>query len=115
MQLAAIVLAIAALGGATLATIRLLGSPYPPKWMAIGHGAVAIAGLALLAYAAATTVLPGLAKIAGVVLLLAAAGGTTLFVGFHLRQRPLPIPIVIAHGLIAATGLGLLIAAIWQT
>jgi hypothetical protein len=31
---------------------------------------------------------------------LAALGGSVLFFGFHLQERPLPIPLVIGHGLI---------------
>ena len=58
MQLAAIVLAVAAVGGATLATIRLRGALRPPTWMALGHGAVAATGLVLLIHAAVTTGLP---------------------------------------------------------
>ena len=58
MQWAAIVLAVAAVGGATLATIRLRGGLRPPTWMALGHGAVAATGLVLLIYAAVTTGLP---------------------------------------------------------
>jgi hypothetical protein len=44
-----------------------------------------------------------------VILILAALGGATLFLGFHLRNKPLPMPFVIGHGLIAATGFALLL------
>ena len=115
MQLAAIVLAIAAAGGATLAAIRLRGAPRPPTWMALGHGAVAATGLGLLIYAAATTGLPPLAQFALGLLVLAAAGGATLFVGFHLRDKALPIPLVIGHGLLAVTALVLLVLEILRT
>ncbi|MBI2826512.1 MAG: hypothetical protein HYX69_17690 [Planctomycetia bacterium] len=115
MQWAAFVLAIAAAGGATLATIRLRGAPRPPTWMALGHGAVAATGLGLLIYAAATTGLPPLAYLALGLLVLAAAGGATLFVGFHLKERALPVPFVIGHGLIAATALVLLVVAIFRS
>jgi hypothetical protein len=112
MQAAAIVLGLAALGGLTLAVIRLMGSPRPPTWMALGHGAVAATGLGLLVYAAIDTGIPQLAQIALGVIVLAALGGTTIFLGFHMRGRPLPIPLVVGHGLIAATGYVLLLVTI---
>src|ERR671920_13284 len=101
MQIAAILFALAALGGATLAGIRLSGRPRPPTWLALGHGAVAATGLALLIYAAATAGSPTLVWVAVGGFVLAALGGGVLFVGFHLRGRALPIVLVIAHGLIA--------------
>jgi hypothetical protein len=114
MQTAAIVLGLAALGGLALATIRLNGTPRPPTWMAIGHGIVAAIGLILLGYAAATDGIPQLAQIALGVLVLAAVGGATIFLGFHMRQRPLPIPFVLGHGLTAIVGFVLLLFAIFR-
>src|SRR4051812_36932345 len=115
MQIAAIVLALAALGGLTLAGIRLSGKPRPQTWMAVGHGLVAATGLGFLIYAEATGSVPQLAQVALGVLILAALGGAAIFVGFHLREQPLPIPLVIGHGLIAATGYALLLASIFAT
>jgi hypothetical protein len=115
MEWAAIVLSLAALGGLVLAGIRLSGRPYPPTWLALGHGGIAATGLCLLIYAA--TVSPGipqLAQIALGVLILAAIGGATLFLGFHLRGKPLPIPIVLGHGLTALTGLVLLLLTLFR-
>jgi hypothetical protein len=114
MQTAAIVLGLAALGGLTLAIIRLSGKPYPPTWMALGHGAVAATGVGLLGYAAYDTGIPSLAHYALGIFLLAALGGLTLFLGFHMRQKALPIPFVIGHGLIAATGYGMLLVTIFR-
>jgi len=56
-----------------------------------------------------------MAQIALGLFVLAAAGGATLFVGFHLRELPLPIPLVIAHGLIAIAGVILLLITVLQT
>jgi hypothetical protein len=114
MQIAAVLFALAALGGVTLTAIRLSGKPQPPLWMALGHGAVAAAALATLGYAAATTTLPTLAQIALGVFILAALGGATIFGLFHLRNKPLPIPLVLAHGAIAIAGFVLLLMAIFQ-
>lgn len=114
MVVAAIVLGVAAVGGLTLAVIRLSGTPLPPLWMALGHGVVAASGLGLLIYAAVTSGIPQLAQIALGVLVLAALGGATLFIGFHLQKRALPIPLVIGHGLIAVTGYVLLLATLFR-
>jgi hypothetical protein len=114
MQAAAIVLVLAALGGLTLAVIRLRGAPWPPTWMAVGHGAVAATGVGILIYAAVTTGIPWLAQIALGIFILAALGGAVLFLGFHRAGKPLPIPLVIGHGLIAATGLVLLLVSLFR-
>jgi hypothetical protein len=114
MELAAIILGVAALGGLALAGMRLSGTPRPPTWMALGHGVVAAAGLGLLIYAAISPGIPGLAQVALGVLVLAALGGATLFLGFHLQGKPLPIPIVLGHGLTAIVGYVLLLATIFR-
>jgi hypothetical protein len=114
MNTAAIVLAVAALGGLAVAGIRLSGTPRPPTWMAVGHGLVAATGLGLLIYAAMSgSGIPSLAQVALGVLIVAALGGAGIFLGFHLRERPLPIPLVIGHGLIAAIGYVLLLVSIF--
>ena len=112
MEAAAGVLVVAALGGVTLLIVRLRGTPRPPTWMAVGHGAVAATGLALLIYAAVESGLPGLAQVALAVLVLAALGGAGIFLVFHLRERALPIPLIVGHGLTALTGLVLLLIAL---
>jgi len=113
MQTAAIVLALAAVGGLTLAVIRLRGAPWPPLWMALGHGAVAAAGVGILIYEALATGIPTLAQVALGIFILAALGGAVLLLGFHLRSKALPIPFVIGHGLIAATGFVLLLLSVF--
>jgi hypothetical protein len=114
MQLAAILFAVAAVGGLTLAGIRLSGIPRPPTWMALGHGAVAAAALGSLIYAAMTQTLPTLALASLGGFILAAAGGAVIFLGFHLRGKPLPIPLVLGHGALAVISFLLLLAAIFQ-
>lgn len=113
MQWAAIILALAALGGITLAGIRLSGVPRPPTWIALGHGAIAATGLGFLAYDVFSTTVPPLAQVSLGVLVLAALGGFALFGGFHLREKPLPIPLVIVHGIAAVTGYVLLLIAMY--
>ncbi len=113
METATIVLTIAALGGLGMTTMRLFGIPRPPTWVALGHGAIAVTGLVLLIYAAATTGIPPMAQFALGMFVLAAAGGVTLFLGFHLREKVLPIPLVLGHGLLALTAVILLVIATW--
>jgi hypothetical protein len=114
MQLAAVFFALAALGGLTLASIRLSGTPRPPTWLALGHGAIAAAGLITLIYAAVTQPLPTVALAALGCFVLAAAGGATIFTLFHLRGKPLPIPLVLGHGAVALTAFVLLLIGIFQ-
>ena len=114
MQIAAVLFAFAALGGLTMAGIRLKGTPLPPTWLALGHGAIAATGLGVLIYTAATQSLPTLALAALCGFVLAALGGATIFVGFHLKGKPLPIPFVLGHGALAVTAFVLLLLAIYR-
>src|SRR6476646_9223835 len=113
MSAAAVLFAFAALGGLTLAAIRISGKPRPPTWLALGHGGIAAAGLATLGSAAATGTLPTLAYFSLGAFVLAALGGGTIFVLFHLREKPLPIPLIFAHGTLAVTAFVLLLVAIF--
>jgi len=114
MNWAAIVLSLAALGGLTMLAIRLSGAPRPPTWLALGHGAIAATGVALLAYAAVDPGIPTLALVALGLFVLAAVGGVTIFAVFHLKQLALPIFTVVCHGLVALAGLGLLWYSIYS-
>lgn len=109
MQLAAIILGAAALGGIIMAGIRLSGKPLPPTWLAVVHGLAAATGVGVLAYHAATTGLPDKANYALGVFVLAAVGGLVMFFGYHQRGRPLPVAFVLVHGLIAIAGYVLLL------
>jgi len=113
MQLAAILLSLAALGGVAMVVIRLRGAPLPPIGLATGHGTIAAIGVIVLAYHAYTPGIPQLAQIALGIFVLAALGGLTLFTMFHLKGRALPIPLVLGHGLLALTGLGLLLYTLY--
>jgi hypothetical protein len=104
-----IVLTLAALGGITMVFIRLGGAPRPPTWMALGHGLIAIVGVAILASAAMRTGVPQMEQIALWLFALAALGGTAIFAMFHLPGKALPIPLILGHGLIALVALTLLL------
>jgi hypothetical protein len=104
-----IVLTLAALGGLTMVLIRLSGAPRPPTWLAIGHGLIALVGLGLLVNAAMQTTIPQMEQVSLGLFVLAALGGAAIFGLFHLRDKALPIPLILGHGLIALIALALLI------
>jgi hypothetical protein len=67
----------------------------------------------VLGYNAYTPGIPQLAQIALGIFVLAALGGVGLFTMFHSKGRRLPIPFMLGHGLLALTGLGLLLYALY--
>lgn len=111
MTIAAILFAIAALGGVIMALIRFSGHPYPPMALAIIHGLFAAAGLIALimvVFGGGMTLLP---KIALVLFIGAAIGGFAML-SSHLKSQPLPISYVVIHGLVAVIAFVLLIVSI---
>jgi hypothetical protein len=115
LRTAVVLLAIAALGGVTMALIRLRGADRPPSSFAMAHGLLAAAALTLLLYSWFTVGIPQLAQAATVVLGLAALGGTYVNLRFHSQMLPLPIPLMIGHALLAVAGFTLLLVAVIQT
>jgi hypothetical protein len=115
MLTAAILFTLTALGGATAASFPLRKIPRPPTWLALGHGIAAIASFAALGYAALERKLTSLEQLAAGALGLAALGGLTLFLAFHLRGKPLPILIVITHGILAVAGVALLWFSVYRS
>jgi hypothetical protein len=92
--------AIAALGGATLAYMRFTNKTITVP-LALVHGIFAALGLVLLIIGFMHMGGKGIAA-ALIIFLVAAVGGFTLF-SFQLRSRPLPIPLVLIHGIAAVT------------
>jgi hypothetical protein len=97
---------IAAACGATLAYLRIVKKDVSMP-LALVHGLFASTGLVLLILALSQTGGSGL-TIALVVFVLAALGGFTLF-SYHLRTRPMPVPLVIVHGAAAITAFVILL------
>ena len=111
MIIAAVLFAIAALGGVIMALIRFSGRDYPPVALAVIHGLFAAAGLITLIIAA---IAPGVALSIRIALLLflgAAIGGFSL-VYYHAKRRPLPISYVVVHGFVAVIAFVILIVGI---
>lgn len=113
LQTAAVLFALAALGGMLMAGIRFSGRPRPPSWLAMGHGFIAAAGLTLLIYTELTVGMPVLAELALGLFIIAAIGGAVMNLMFHNRQLPLPIPLMIAHAGLAAAAFILLLLGIY--
>jgi hypothetical protein len=110
MLIAAIVLfGIAALGGTVLAKQAKSGKP--STGLAVGHGALAAAGLVILLVAFARGDAGGLVTAALVLFVGAALGGFFLF-SLHLRNQPLPQGLIAGHALAAIAGLVLLLVAL---
>jgi hypothetical protein len=93
--IALIVFGVAAIGGAILAYMRIVKKDVSMP-LAIVHGIAAASGLVLLILGVMNMGSTG-SKASLAIFLLAALGGFTLF-SFHLRSRPLPVPLVFIHG-----------------
>ena len=111
MKTASVLLAIAALGGLTLAVISF--KKQPPPSLAMLHGLLAGAAVTLLLYAYFTVGLPTLACWALLLFLLAALGGVYLNLGFHMKNLALPKGIIAAHAVLAVAGFCMLLLAAW--
>jgi hypothetical protein len=101
---AAVLFAITALGGIYLASLHFQGKALP-MGIALLHGLLAASGLGLLV-ASALQVPYGMPVMIGWsigLFVVAALGGVVLF-SFHLRGKRLPSPLVLVHGLVAASG-----------
>jgi len=112
MNTAAILFAIAALGGIIMAMIRLSGRDHPPMWIAIIHGLFAAAGLVMLLTVVFGTAAARSIQIALLLFVVAALVGFALFY-HHLKGRPLPIPTMVIHALIAVVAFIILIVVLF--
>ena len=112
MTIAAILLAIAAAGGAVMAAMRFGGRELPPMALAVVHGLFAAAGLVALLVAVVGTGASWVAMAAAAGFVIAALGGFMLF-AHHLRGKALPINYVVIHGAGAVVSFVILLAAIF--
>jgi hypothetical protein len=112
MKTAAVLLALAALGGLTMAVVRFRGADRPPSSIAMAHGLLAAAALTLLIYAAAVARLPALGLVALVILIIVALVGVALNLMYHVKLLPLPKPTIVIHGVVAVIGFVLLLLAL---
>lgn len=111
MRVAVVLLAIAAVGGVVMSIQRFASKVNPPAWLAMVHGFLAASALTLVLFAAFTVGVPGSAKIALALFVLAALGGAVLNLGYQWKQRLLPGALVAGHAVLAVAGFGFLVMA----
>jgi hypothetical protein len=109
LVLATVLFGLAALGGAALLGLRLRGGN-PPLGLAALHGLVAAAALVTLLVAVIGGE-RGPALVALALFGVAALGGFALL-ALHLRQRLLPVGLVLVHGAVAVAGFVALLLAV---
>lgn len=112
LQTSCVLFLLAALGGLAMAGIRFSGNRNPPVWLAMAHGGLAVAGVALLAFAVLAGGAPAAAMWSLVLFLVAAAGGTVLFLAYEWQRELLPVWLVLVHAVIAVAGFLLLVVSI---
>ena len=110
MTVAIILFALAATGGGLLAYLRINNKALPLP-LALAHGAAAASGLIALLLAVLNGPATTMSRVALGLFVAAALGGLTLF-SFHLRGKPLPIPLVLDYGLAAVVALVVLLIAV---
>ncbi len=101
---------LAALVGATMAVMHSIGKTPPPVPLAVLHGVFAASGLVVLLLALWPH-FSGRAAWALGLFVLAAVGGFTLALGFHLRGKPLPSGLIAVHGALAVIAFLILLMA----
>ena len=112
MTVAAVLFAVAALGGVVMAAMRFGGRELPPMALAVVHGLFAASGLVALILFVINSTASTLALVALVGFVIAALGGFMLFAS-HLRGQALPINYVVIHGAGAIVSFVILLAAIF--
>jgi hypothetical protein len=111
MITAAILFAIAAVGGVIMALMRFSGRDYPPAALAVIHGLFAAAGLIALLLIVSGAGVASSMRTALLLFVLAALGGFWLL-SYHVKRRALPIPLMVIHALVAVIAFIILIVGI---
>jgi hypothetical protein len=107
---AAVIFAVAAVGGAILAIRHFQNKPLPLP-LAFIHGLLAASGLAVLLIAIVSLDTPGSVTTAAILFGAAALGGFVL-VSFHMRGKRHPSALILLHGGLAVTAFLILLSAI---
>jgi hypothetical protein len=100
--------ALAALGGVYLA-FRFFRDNPPPVPLAFVHGIAAAAALVVLILGLGEAGSPTILLVSAALFVLAALGGAAMLVFFHLRMRKPPLPLILAHGIVAVAGFAALL------
>jgi hypothetical protein len=101
---ATLLLTIAFFSGLVMAGIRFGSDRQSPPWLAKLHGFAAVAALSLLVFGWLNTTFSNTAAFGLITLLLAAAAGLLLNLGYHWKQKPLPEGLVFVHMSVAFVG-----------
>jgi len=110
LQIALGLFAIGAVFGLTMAVMHFRGISPPRVWLAAVHSVFVAAGLMVL-FVAVWPDFSGRASLALGIFALAALGGFTMALGFHLRRLRLPSGLVVGHGALAVIAFLILLFA----
>jgi len=111
LVVAAVLFAIAAVGGLFMAYIHFKQNRNPPGAIAALHGLLAATALLVLIWAVLQSGATSFIAWALGLFVVTALGGFFL-VSFHLRKLRLPSPVVVIHALVAVAAFLLLLAGI---
>lgn len=111
-SVAAILFAIAAVGGLVMAYVHFKRDRNPPGALAALHGVLAATALLILIWGV-VQLGAGTALAWALGLFVVAALGGFFLVSFHLRQKRLPSPVVVIHALVAVIAFVLLLGGIF--
>lgn len=111
LNISAVLFALAALGGLTMAYIYFKKDRNPPFALAVAHGVAAASALVMLLWAVLRTSHGDLVAAALGVFAVAALAGFFLF-SYHIRDKHLPAPGVAVHATLAITAFVLLLIGI---
>jgi uncharacterized membrane-anchored protein len=111
LTVAAVLFAIAALGGLAMAYIHFKKDRNPPGALAALHGVLAATALVILLWVVVQTSVSASITWALGLFVVAALGGFFL-VSYHIRKQRLPSPVVVIHALVAVVAFALLLVGI---
>jgi hypothetical protein len=114
LVIAAVLFALAASVGLTMAFIYFKKRRLPPFALTLLHGVLAATALIILLWTVLRTHSGGPVAWALALFFVAAFAGFFLF-SYHIRGKSLPGPGVVAHGSLAVTAFLLLLAGIFWT
>jgi len=112
LTVAAVLFAVAALGGLAMAFIHFTKDRNPPGALAAVHGIVAATALLILLWAVVQASVSAPIAWALGLFVVAALGGFFL-VSYHIRKQRLPSPVVVIHALVAVVAFILLLVGIF--
>ena len=113
LVVAALLFALAALVGITLAALHLKKKDVSVS-LALVHGLAAAVGLVLLIIAVVQMSSAGPAGVALAIFVIAALGGFVLF-AMHLMRKKLPPGLIVVHGLLAVVAFVVLVVGLLRS